>query len=177
MVNRLGGKILKSVDVQRELLEKLKADVEAAEAEGYMVVQIDEACFTDGTHHRRHFAPIGDPIKVISFYANQGFRCVCAAIHPELGILWRQTINCGFTQWTIDLFLRGLRSALPGKKIAVLLDNARIHHAHQVTKVGAPHCDIRIIWNVPYRPDCMGVEYYWKVAKARYYALRDAALA
>jgi hypothetical protein len=177
MATRLGGKVLKSWDVQEEALATLKAEVEAAEAEGYLVLQLDEALFTDGTHHRKHFAPVGDPIKVSSFYNNQGYRAVCVAIHPELGLVWRETIDGPFTQWTIDLFLRRVRAALPGKKIAVLLDNARIHHAPQVKLVGAPHCGIRLIYNCPYRPDCMGAEFYWKVAKARYYALIDAARA
>jgi hypothetical protein len=155
----------------------LKVDVEKAEAEGYFVLQLDEACFTDGSHNRKHYAPIGDPIKCVSFFANQGYRAVCAAIHPELGLVWRETISKPFTQWTIDNFLRCVRAALPDKKIAILMDNAKIHKAHQVVRVGAPHCDIRLIWNVPYRPDCMGVEFYWQVAKARYYALMDAARA
>ena len=56
--------------------------------------------------------------------------------------------------------------------MAVFWDNASIHRAN-VVKEAADRLGIKLIYNVPYRPDFMGVEFYWRKAKNLYYRKLD----
>ena len=57
----------------------------------------------------------------------------------------------------------------PNTKLALFLDNCRIHHAIIVKEFAASdEINIELVWNLPYRPDLAGVELTWAEAKRRY---------
>ena len=47
------------------------------------------------------------------------------------------------------------------------MDNASIHTKKEVPEWCAKN-DVPITWNTPYRPDLMGIEFFWREAKQRY---------
>ena len=47
------------------------------------------------------------------------------------------------------------------------MDNAKIHNIKEVTEWCTKH-DVPITWNVTYRPDLMGIEFFWRCAKNNY---------
>ena len=53
------------------------------------------------------------------------------------------------------------------KPVAILWDNCSIHRALLVRNA-AKELKITLIMNVAYRPDIMGIERYWKLAKLQY---------
>ena len=55
------------------------------------------------------------------------------------------------------------------KKLALFLDNARIHQANIVKEYAATEeINIELVWNIPYWPDFAGIELHWAEAKRRY---------
>ena len=67
--------------------------------------------------------------------------------------------------------LRAVRAIYgAGPKLAMFLDNCRIHKAIIVREAAAQDdIDIELVWNLPYRPDiAAGIETLWSEAKRRY---------
>ena len=64
-------------------------------------------------------------------------------------------------------FLSQLAKYYKTYKICVYLDNARSHTTDNVKRI-ATDLGITLIYNLPYRPDCNGIENVWVHAKAAY---------
>ena len=68
--------------------------------------------------------------------------------------------------------LKEIRSKLgPLTKICLMWDNATLHRAREVKELAAsPDVDIKLVYNVPYRPDLatVGVEKIFRRAKHIY---------
>ena len=66
--------------------------------------------------------------------------------------------------------LRKTREAYgPGVKVALFWDNCWIHQANIVKELAQlPEIDIELVFNLPYRPDCNGIELLWREAKRWY---------
>jgi len=61
-------------------------------------------------------------------------------------------------------FLRKIREANPGKRIVIILDNFRTHHAKKV-KEEAEKLNITLVYIPPYSPDLNPIESIWKSVK------------
>ena len=61
-------------------------------------------------------------------------------------------------------FLRKIKDANPEKRIVVVLDNFRTHHAKRVRKE-AEKLDISLVYLPPYSPDLNPIESVWKSVK------------
>ena len=62
----------------------------------------------------------------------------------------------------------------PKPKLALFMDNARIHRANIVRDEAAgPEINIELVWNIAYRPDLNGIELVWRRAKWLYKAKVD----
>ena len=61
-------------------------------------------------------------------------------------------------------FLRKIKDANPEKRIVVVLDNFRTHHAKRVRKE-AEKLDISLVYLPPYSPDLNPIENVWKSVK------------
>ena len=62
-----------------------------------------------------------------------------------------------------------VRFKFPGEMLAIFWDNCSIHRS-QSTRAHAAKCvpPIKLIYNIPYRPDLMPLEHLWAVAKRAY---------
>ena len=63
-----------------------------------------------------------------------------------------------------------------GRRTVIMMDNARIHVSRENMSWYAMR-DIKIIRNIPYRPDLMGIEVFWRLLKLKYRAWVTARLA
>ena len=61
-------------------------------------------------------------------------------------------------------FLRKIREANPGKRIVIILDNFRTHHAKKV-RGEAEELNIKLVYLPPYSPDLNPIENIWKSVK------------
>jgi putative transposase len=61
-------------------------------------------------------------------------------------------------------FLRAIRAFNPKRRIVVILDNFRSHHAKQ-TEACAAECGIELVHLPPYSPDLNPLEFIWKSIK------------
>jgi len=61
-------------------------------------------------------------------------------------------------------FLKKIREANPGKRIVIILDNFRTHHAKKV-KEEAEKLNIVLVYLPPYSPDLNPIENVWKSVK------------
>ena len=65
-----------------------------------------------------------------------------------------------FTALNVCKFLIHIRKLYPIEKIAVFIDNARIHTSHNVKTV-MEHYDIKPVFVLPYEPELQGIEKVW----------------
>ena len=94
----------------------------------------------------------------------------CAVISPARG---RVHYHYGIRSFNADDFkdvLRETRAAYDRTaKLALFLDNCRIHKANIVRDYAArEEIAIELVWNLPYMPSLMGVELLWSRAKRSY---------
>ena len=80
------------------------------------------------------------------------------AAHTKLGQ--------AFDAEDIRKFFAQLKSECVGP-FCVLLYNARIHVSRENLEWYEEQ-DITVLRNLPYRPDLMGIEHFWAIAKNRY---------
>jgi len=64
----------------------------------------------------------------------------------------------------VCLFLETIREHNPGKRIVLILDNFRAHHAYDTLEY-AEMLDIRLVFLPPYSPDLNPIEFIWKDGK------------
>ena len=76
----------------------------------------------------------------------------------------------------VDMLRRIRREVGGGHKICVFWDNATYHRAQIVkTEARKRSVNIKLVYNVPYRPDLCGIEIFWMHAKNRYRQWVDSA--
>jgi hypothetical protein len=136
----------------------------------YLIYQVDESTFTTRGQEERAWAPAGHPLKKPHRYMHANYVCCMAAISAQHGLRHAVYKYAAYKAVDVVEFLKRLRELDgPQAKIAVFWDNASIHKA-KVTKDRAadPDIDIKLIWNLPYRPDLNGIEFFWGDVKLHY---------
>ena len=69
----------------------------------------------------------------------------------------------------VKLGLQAVREKLGWQvKIAVFWDNATIHRSHETTRYASEVVKIKLVRNIPYRPDLNGIERFWAMCKRQY---------
>lgn len=100
-------------------------------------------------------------------FVNNGYTACMAAIHADFGLVHAMYLPRAFTKIDFEAFLRQMQLELhrlhSNRRIVVFIDNARIHDAGM-----AAHLGIELCFNLTYRPDLMGIEHYWRMAKIPY---------
>src|SRR5271166_2399139 len=88
-----------------------------------------------------------------------------------------------FNAATFKTFLRRLlRQQTPGRRMIVVLDNARYHHARLLAKFLRRHAEqMRLLFLPPYSPQLAPIERVWKLARRlathnRYFPTLDELL-
>jgi transposase len=148
-------------------MEEIKDQVRDLLAEGYEIYTVDEVRVEHEAETRRTWLPRGQRTKLKvdrkksahSFFGALSLTEKKMKIYPIIG---QQNAEQS------TLMLSRLQRETPGKKIAVVLDNASFHHAKNLTKLFSPGEVLEQITPVflpPYAPDHNPTEHVWNAAK------------
>lgn len=150
-----------------ERMAEVKTEVKDLLDQGYEVYTADEVRVEHETEARRMWLPKGQRTKLYvdrtkaaqSYFGALSLTNKTVKLYPIDG-------NQNAEQ--IILALDRLQRETPDKKIAIVLDNARFHHAKTVTSLYQPGQTLdRItpIYLPPYAPDHNPIEHVWNAAK------------
>lgn len=148
-------------------MEEVKEQVRGLLAEEYEVYAVDEVRVEHEAETRRMWLPRGKRTKLKvdrkksahSFFGALSLTEKKMKIYPITG-----QQNAGQS----ILMLSRLQRETPGKKIAVVLDNASFHHAKDLTELFSPGEALERITPIflpPYAPDHNPAEHVWNAAK------------
>lgn len=148
-------------------MEEIKEQVRGLLAEGYEVYAVDEVRVEHEAETRRMWLPRGKRTKLKvdrkksaqSFFGALSLTEKKMKIYPITG---RQDAGQAI------LMLARLQRETPGRKIAVVLDNASFHHAKDLTELFSPGEILERVTPVflpPYAPDHNPAEHVWNAAK------------
>ena len=159
-----------SMVMQRKSIKKLQREIRAARRQGLEIVQVDESTFQPTDYGHYEWAPAGKPLNKPGKHSKLKYEACCGAVSEVSGYIMIHTIK-GAPFYGADFadFVRELREFL-GYPFALLIDNARIHGTPDNVAL-FEELGITMIKNVPYRPDLMGIEAVWKMAKDKYRVL------
>ena len=167
---RVGRPKLESPQDQAMKLAGTMREVQHLIDQGYELLQLDESTFNANAYIDRAWAHMKKPLQRIRRYVLAKGVAVIGVISPVRGLVhchydWR---SCNAD--SIQSVLVALRKVYDkGEKIAIFLDNARIHRAKKVQELArTPAVDIPLAYNQPYRCDLVGVEEYWRHVKIQY---------
>lgn len=152
--------------VQKWLKDEYPAIVARAKSEGAEISWADETAASSVEHYARGYAPRGKtPVLVLS----QSKRCRINLISAVTNqgtlrfMLYRQTLDA-------DMFIKFLKRLHKdaGKKVFLIVDNLRVHHAKVVTAWLAEHAEeIELFYLPSYSPELNPDEYLNADLKAR----------
>ena len=93
---------------------------------------------------------------------------VCGLISARLGTVFMNCKYGSFDNESIRKTLALVKRRLPqGHKWALFMDNATIH-VHGNVMAWCETNGVPVVLNAKYRPDLMGIEFFWREAKNRY---------
>lgn len=148
-------------------MEEIKGQVRGLLAEGYEVYTVDEVRVEHEAETRRMWLPRGQRTKLHvdrkkaaqSFFGALSLTEKKMKVYPITG---QQNAEQSL------LMLSRLQRETPGRKIAVVLDNASFHHAKDLTKLFSPGEELERITPIflpPYAPDHNPAEHVWNAGK------------
>jgi transposase len=148
-------------------MDEIKEQVRGLLSEGYEVYTVDEVRVEHEAETRRMWLPRGKRTKLKvdrkksahSFFGALSLTKKKMKIYPIMG---QQNSEQSL------LMLSRLQRETPGKKIAVVLDNASFHHAKNLTELFSPGESLERITPIflpPYAPDHNPTEHVWNAAK------------
>jgi hypothetical protein len=167
MTSRLGGKKLQSQEMQMDKIRELQNRMQSLHDAGYELLQSDESLFSADGYNGSHWAPIGQPLRKDSRWASAKPVVVYGVISPLRGVVHWHFGEHSFNAQDICDALQEVRVKVgDGVKIAMMMDNARIHRAKIVKQlIESPEVDIEPIWNCTARPDLATIGKYLIVNK------------
>ena len=86
------------------------------------------------------------------------------------GFYWKSSVKSGNTSFRA--FLHQLRAHAAGKTLALILDNASIHHAKAIKKFTEVHSEVKILHLAPYSPEYNPIEQVWRWLKPLVHAAK-----
>jgi len=133
-------------------------NLDEAEISDDVVGFVDEMAVEANTNTARLWS-FGKPVRRVATYVKakvSGFYCLNG----------ESLIEFPESNKTEDFasFLKKIREANPEKRIVIILDNFRTHHAKKV-KEEAKRMNIALVYLPPYSPDLNPIEFEWKDMK------------
>jgi len=156
--------------VQALKLAETMREVQHLADQGYEILQTDESTFNANAYIDKAWSHKKNPLQRIRRYVPVRGVAVIGVISPVRGL-----VHCHYEARSCNAdsvmeVLKAVRKVYDkGEKIAIFLDNARIHRAKKVQAFArTPAIDIPLAYNQPYRCDLVGIEQYWRLVKVQY---------
>ena len=187
IVTRLGGPKPRTQAAQIDRIAEMQWEIADCLENGIDIVQVDEAAFTGKKHINKTFMGPKQPYKRPAKHPPVQYVCVALAISHERGYLGHVMPEKGAVKGAAFLhFVKQLAYIYDAEErlkepqpdgykpnpdvpplFALFVDNASIHRT-LVLRHFCERANIRLIFNVAYRPDFMGVEKVWAAVKREY---------
>ena len=116
----------------RDKCRDLLFQLEEAEAEGRLIVFLDETNFTKLSLPRKEWSTRNSNLTVDQVDVYQGYRSVIAAMTAEHGMLPASIYMKAISQEDFVSYLRRLRKRFKNRPIALFQDNLSVHKAKSV---------------------------------------------
>ena len=87
-----------------------------------------------------------------------------AAVSADIGFEYYELFHNAVDRNLFMQFVEGLREDQGDEKIALFLDNLRVHHTLKVKDL-CKKLDIPLVFNLPYSPDYNPIETYFSLLK------------
>jgi putative transposase len=125
------------------------------------VVFEDEASLSNTATVSRGWSPKGRQPEVCQPQRKKERRTIFGCVCPETGELVTQTVEKGNTSTFFGFLMKAVKS-FAGKKLYVVLDNVRFHHAKRLKPVLEKYKHkIELVFLPPYSPDLNPIERVW----------------
>ena len=136
---------------------------------GYDIFQLDECIFQKAHTYNYAWAPVNRPVNWdYKLAKSPDYVAVCGLISGRLGKVFMQGKYGAFDNMAVRSTLILVKQNLPrGYKWGVYMDNASIH-GHDNVMAWCEANDVPVTFNAKYRPDLMGIEWFWRIAKSAY---------
>ena len=158
----------KSTEEQTAQLSLLKEQYSWFAAHGFEIIQYDACTFSPNQYYKYQWAPVGTPLLTRQKYIQHKLVCVLGFISAESGkIYFHIRQQTSFKKEDVVRCIKRLGRRFQDEEIVLFGDNARIHRNESVTEAAADD-NINMVFNIPYRPDLMGIEGVWRIAKDLY---------
>ena len=149
------------------MLKTLNVKVNSRRRRKDEIVQIDESVFCATSWRQEAYAPVGIPFSRPSRHCKVPYLACLAAVSDQRGfIMAAYKEKEAFTAENIREFIQELDDRTPWP-YCVMMDNASIHVSRENLE-WYQQKGIEIIRNLPFRPELMGIEGLWQIAKAEY---------
>ena len=128
--------------------------------QGYELLQTDESTFNANAYIDKTWAHMKNPLQRIRRYVLARGVAVVGVISPVRGLVHCHYEYRSCNAESVMEVLRAVRGVYnKGEKVALFLDNAKIHRAKKVQALArTPAIDIPLAYNQPYRCDLQGCE-------------------
>ena len=166
----MGAANPKSEEEQARRILAINEQIKEKEDEGWLSMQLDESTFLPRRTDFNCWAPIGEPLAKKYSWAPGGSVAVMGAISSERGgEHFMIKGDGGFNGADFIRFIKILQAKDPDRKIMLFIDNCPMHKAVLVREFIAQFPDtLKLLMNLPYRPDLNGIEELWGEAKRIY---------
>lgn len=164
----LGPQKYKHWSVQNLQIQQVQQQLAFLKANRIPCFQIDASCFNDRHFTRRAWARKNLPLAMSHRYGQGPYIAVYAAICAERGMVyWEHRAGAAFKGGDIIEFLWQIKCSCALDQFGIFCDNASVHKTPDV-KRWCEDNGVTMIYNLEYRPDLNGIEYFWAVAKHKY---------
>ena len=134
-----------------KVLEELRQEVEAAEAEGYEVCYTDECMFSRKSVPKIEWAQRKTNLDVDMTLLNEPAYALLLAVSAERGVvcqkIYKKSVNI---EKCLD-WIQKLHEESPGRKLCLFWDNLSVHHSKRVLD-RLEELGIKVIFNLSYSP-------------------------
>ena len=119
-------------------------------------------------YYKFQWAPIRQPLLTRQKYIQGKLVCVFGFISVENGKIHFHIVQQNsFKKEDFIKCIKLVKKKFKWDDIVLFGDNARIHRNASAIEAANSE-DVEIMFNLPYRPDLVGIEHVWRIAKDIY---------
>lgn len=149
------------------MIADIHQSIKDCRANNIRVVFLDEAIFSQSTGPARAWASNNEVIEVDESCFNGKTQALIMAVSEDRGVDHFRIVPRSMDTQKFILFLQELSEKNEGQRLAVFMDNLRVHRS-RLALAEYQNLGIRPIFNVPYSPQFNGIEAVFSMVKAAY---------
>jgi transposase len=149
---------------KEQQLRDISTQLRDLTSKGYKILFVDETMFTYQTNYRSDYMVKGANMRLPQSSYRGDTIAMVAAVSADFGFEYYQLFYKAVDRDLFMEFIENLREDQGDDKIAIFLDNLRVHHTLKVKEL-CKSLDIPLVFNLPYSPDYNPIETYFSLLK------------